>query len=82
MSDIQPVALPNPPKVIYTCMWLWCDGVSVLQGAVPFQQHWHHVRAIRGAHQLSEQACAHAPSPCLSTNHEPLEISQIVVVKL
>jgi hypothetical protein len=26
MSGIQPVTMPNPIKVIKTCMWLWCKG--------------------------------------------------------
>jgi hypothetical protein len=25
MSDVQPVTLPNPPKVINAYMWLWCE---------------------------------------------------------
>jgi hypothetical protein len=45
MSGVQPVTLPNPPKIINACMWLWWEGVSVVQGAVPCQQHWQQVDA-------------------------------------
>jgi hypothetical protein len=49
MSGIQPVTMPNPPKVINTCTWLYgVKWLSVVQGAVPCQQRWHKVHAIRG----------------------------------
>jgi hypothetical protein len=38
MPDIQPVALPNPPKVIYTqvyCMWLWCQESELAHAPSP-----------------------------------------------
>jgi hypothetical protein len=48
MSDLQPVTLPTPPKVIYTGQWLFSEGLPVVQGAVSCQQNWHKVLAIKG----------------------------------
>jgi hypothetical protein len=75
MSDIQPVTLLNPPNMINTCMWIWCEGgvgctrcraMSAALAPSPCNQGFG-----RCAHQLSERA--YAPSPCLNINHEPLE---------
>jgi hypothetical protein len=52
MSGIQPVTMPNPPKVINVFEIFECGygvkGEPVVPCAVPFQQHWHQVHAIRG----------------------------------
>jgi hypothetical protein len=83
MSGIQPVTMPNPPKDINTCMWLWCEGAvgctrccAMLAALAPSS---YNQGCGRCAHQLSEHA--HACSPCLNINHKPLETSKHVVVE-
>jgi hypothetical protein len=57
-------------------------GLSVVQGTVTCQQHWHQVHAIRCGrcvNQLSERA--HASSSCLNINHNPHRTNKHVVVE-
>jgi hypothetical protein len=55
---------------IYSGMWLVCGrGVSAVSGALAPGSCKQ--GCGRGAHQLSKQA--HAPRPCLSPDHKPLE---------
>jgi hypothetical protein len=83
MSGIQAVTMPNPPRVINTCMWLWCEGAvgctrccAMSAGLAPSSSNQG---CGRCAHQLSDRA--HASSPCLTINHKPLGANKHVVVK-
>jgi hypothetical protein len=83
MSGTQPVTMANPPKIINTGMWLWCEGGvgctrCCAMSATLAPSSCNQV-CSRRAHQLSERA--HAPSPCLNTNHKPLEANKHVVVE-
>jgi hypothetical protein len=75
--------MPNPPKVINTCMWLWCEGAvgctrCYAKSAALAPSSCNHGCGIC-AHQLSEGA--HTSSPCLHINHKPLETNKHVVVE-
>jgi hypothetical protein len=48
MSGIEPVTMPNPPEVPKLVCGYCVKGMSVVQGAVPCQQHWYQDHAIRG----------------------------------
>jgi hypothetical protein len=49
MSGVQPGTLPNPTKVMNILCGYGVKGVSVVQGAVPCQQHQINVHAVRDA---------------------------------
>jgi hypothetical protein len=74
MSGIQTVTMPNPPKVIHTCIYGYgVKGLSVVRGAVPCQQHWHQVHANWGVADSCEVEvlCWAMASPCFDVQ-EPL----------
>jgi hypothetical protein len=77
MSDIQPVTLPKPPKVIYilVCGYFAME-VSVVQGALPaaLAPSSCNQGCGRCAHQLIERA--RASSQCLSTIRKPIETNK------
>jgi hypothetical protein len=41
MSGTEPVTMPNPPEVTKLVCGYCVKGMSVVQGAVPCQQHWY-----------------------------------------
>jgi hypothetical protein len=54
MFGIQPVTMPHPPPKQTTLVCVYgVKGLLVVQGAVPCQQNWYQVHAIRGV------ACVH-----------------------
>jgi hypothetical protein len=65
---------PCPPKVINTCMWLWCEEAVGCTRCCAMSAALAPSSCNQGcgrcAHQPSERA--HASSPCLNINHEPL----------
>jgi hypothetical protein len=79
LQQMSDVTMPNPPKVINTCMWLWCEGgagctrcCAMSAGLAPSSCNQG---CGRCAHQLSERA--RAPRKCLNSNHKPLEQTSI-----
>jgi hypothetical protein len=76
MSDIQPVTLPNPPKIVYSVNRLSNVGGVLIQGAVPSQQHWNQVHAIKGVAgvQLSERAHALQHRPLTPLNNQKVGV--------
>jgi hypothetical protein len=78
MSGTQPFTTPNPPKVINTCMQLWCEGdvgctrCCGMSAALVLAPSSYIQGCVRCAYQLSE--LPHAPRPCLNIN--PLKQSK------